>query len=56
MDRKFDKKRIIKITVSVAAFAVIAWLMMTGRMEGFDRAVQDLFFSFRRDWLASRPV
>ncbi len=56
MDRKFDKKRIIKIAVSVAAFAVIAWLMMTGRMEGFDRAVQDFFFSLRRDWLTTIVV
>ena len=56
MDRKFDKKRIIKIAVSVVAFAVIAWLMMTGRMEGFDRAVQDFFFSFRRDWLTTIVV
>ena len=56
MDRKFDKKRIIKIAVSVVAFAVIAWLMMTGRMEGFDRAVQDFFFSLRRDWLTTIVV
>ena len=53
MDRKFDKKRIIKIIVSVAAFAVISWLMMSGRMEGFDLAVQKFFFSFRRDWLTT---
>ena len=53
MDSKFDKKRIIKIIVSVAAFAVIAWLMMSGRMEGFDLAVQKFFFSFRRDWLTT---
>ena len=39
MERKFEKKRIIKIAVSVIAFAVIAWLMMSGRMEGFDHAV-----------------
>ena len=51
MDNKFDKKRIVKIVVSVALFAVIAWLMMSGRLEGFDRAVQDFFFSFRRPWL-----
>ena len=53
MDRKFDKIRIIKIIVSVAAFAVISWLMMSGRMEGFDQAVQQFFFSFRRDWLTT---
>ncbi len=53
MDRKFDKKRIIKIIVSVAVFAVIAWLMMSGRLEGFDLAVQKFFFSFRRDWLTT---
>ena len=53
MDRKFDKKRIIKIIISVAAFAVIAWLMMSGRLEGFDLAVQKFFFSFRRDWLTT---
>ena len=53
MDSKFDKKRIIKIIVSVAAFAVIAWLMMSGRMEGFDLAVQKFFFSLRRDWLTT---
>ena len=53
MDNKFDKKRIIKIIVSVAAFAVIAWLMMSGRMESFDLAVQKFFFSFRREWLTT---
>ena len=53
MDRKFDKKRIIKIIISVAAFAVIAWLMMSGRLEGFDLAVQKFFFSLRRDWLTT---
>ena len=53
MDNKFDKKRIIKIIVSVAAFAVIAWLMMSGRMESFDKAVQKFFFSFRREWLTT---
>ena len=53
MDQKFDKKRIIKIAVSVVLFAVVAWLMMSGKLEGFDHAVQNFFFSFRRDWLTT---
>ena len=53
MDQKFDKKRIIKIVVSVVLFAVVAWLMMNGKLEGFDRAVQNFFFSLRRDWLTT---
>jgi len=53
MEQKFDKKRIIKIVVSVVLFAVVAWLMMSGRLEGFDHAVQNFFFSFRRDWLTT---
>ena len=56
MERKFEKKRIIKIAVSVIAFAVIAWLMMSGRLEGFDHAVQYFFFSLRRDWLTTIAV
>jgi undecaprenyl-diphosphatase len=56
MERKFEKKRIIKIAVSVIAFAVIAWLMMSGRLEGFDHAVQNFFFSLRRDWLTTIAV
>ena len=51
MDRKFNKTRLIKIALSVLVFAVITWLMMTGRLEGFDAAVQKFFFSLRRDWL-----
>ena len=35
------------------AFAVVAWLMMNGKMDGFDRVVQDFFFSLRRDWLTT---
>ena len=53
MEQKFDKKRIIKIVVSVGLFAVVSWLMMSGRLEGFDHAVQNFFFSFRRDWLTT---
>ena len=53
MEQKFDKKRIIKIIVSVGLFAVVSWLMMSGRLEGFDHAVQNFFFSFRRDWLTT---
>ena len=53
MDQKFDSKRIVKIVVSVVLFAVVAWLMMSGKLEGFDRAVQSFFFSFRRDWLTT---
>lgn len=53
MESKFDKKRIIKIAVSVVLFAVVAWLMMSGKLEGFDHAVQDFFFSLRRDWLTT---
>ena len=53
MEQKFDKKRIIKIVVSVGLFAVVSWLMMSGRLEGFDLAVQKFFFSFRRDWLTT---
>ena len=53
MDQKFDKKRIVKIVVSVALFAVVAWLMMSGKLEGFDHAVQNFFFSLRRDWLTT---
>ena len=53
MDQKFDSKRIVKIVVSVVLFAVVAWLMMNGRLEGFDLAVQKFFFSLRRDWLTT---
>ena len=43
--------RIVKISLSILAFALITWLMMSGRLEGFDLAVQNFFFSLRRDWL-----
>ena len=49
--KRFSSVRIIKIALSVAVFALITWLMMTGRMEGFDAAVQKFFFGLRRDWL-----
>ena len=53
MEQKFDIKRIIKFVVSVGLFAAVSWLMMSGRLEGFDHAVQNFFFSFRRDWLTT---
>ena len=50
MDNK-KGARIAKICVSVVLFAVITWLMLSGRLEWFDHGVQDFFFSLRRDWL-----
>ena len=49
--KRFSSVRIIKIALSVAVFALITWLMMSGRLEGFDAAVQKFFFGLRRDWL-----
>ena len=49
--KRFGAVRIIKIALSVFIFALITWLMMSGRLDGFDAAVQKFFFSLRRDWL-----
>ncbi len=50
MDNK-KSMRYVKIGLSVAIFAVITWLMLTGKLEGFDLGVQKFFFSLRSDWL-----
>ena len=51
MEKKKNSSRIIKIVLSVAVFALITWLMLSGKLEWFDQGVQKFFFSLRRDWL-----
>ena len=41
----------VRIVVPICIFIVIAWLMMHGKLSGFDAAVRQAFFALRRPWL-----
>lgn len=51
MKKIFSKKDYILIASSWICFGIVTYLMMTGKLEGFDHAVQNFFFSFRSDAL-----
>lgn len=51
MNKIFSKKDYVVIGISWALFGIITALMLNGKLEGFDLAVQKFFFGFRNDAL-----